>query len=76
MQGLQAGDILLTWDELKPITSEHMSQLPSRLHEGVPISLDVRRLQPDGRHVQIQLTLVPSSRWDGNGLLGCHIVPV
>lgn len=74
--GLEAGDLLLSWDELRPLTATHLSQLPLRVKESVPIALEVKRMRMDGQHMQVQLTLVPSSHWEGRGLLGCHIVPV
>lgn len=74
--GLEAGDELLTWDDLQPITAAHMSELPTRVKEGVSISLTVQRISPEGYPIQLQLLLTPSSQWNGRGLLGCHIVPI
>ena len=74
--GLEAGDLLVSWDELRPINATHMPQLPLRVKEGVPIALEVKRMHLDGRNIHVQLTLIPSSHWDGRSLLGCHIVPV
>ena len=74
--GLQAGDLLVSWDDLRPLSAIHLSQLPSRVKEGVPIILEVHRTLTNGVNMSLTLTLLPSSQWDGRGLLGCHIVPV
>lgn len=74
--GLEAGDLLVSWDDLRPLSAMHLSQLPSRVKEGVPIILEVNRTLTNGVTMSLKLTLIPSSQWDGRGLLGCHIVPV
>ncbi|WFD24355.1 hypothetical protein MEQU1_003054 [Malassezia equina] len=73
-QGLQAGDQLVRWGSWNPITSEHMSDLPATVKEGESIPIAVRRTLVDGRAVDVSIDLTPA-RWEGRGLLGCHIVP-
>ncbi|WFD28334.1 putative 26S proteasome regulatory subunit [Malassezia nana] len=73
--GLCAGDELVRWGPWDPMTTEYMSDLATTVKEGASIPIVVRRTCLDGRTIDVSLTLTPS-RWDGRGLLGCHLVPI
>lgn len=73
--GLQAGDELVRWGSIYPVSSEHFHEISALVKEGESIAIEVRRIMPDGRTVHVSLHLVPASGWGGRGLLGCHIVP-
>lgn len=75
LQGLQAGDELVAWGQLRNVTSAHFHDLAQHLQEDVALPIEVRRHLLDGRTVYVQLELVPSTRWEGRGMLGCHLVP-
>jgi 26S proteasome non-ATPase regulatory subunit 9 len=47
-----------------------------RAHEGREMSVAVLRARGDGENEELALTLVPRAWPGGQGLLGCHIVPL
>jgi 26S proteasome non-ATPase regulatory subunit 9 len=47
-----------------------------RAHEGREMSVAVLRARSDGEDEELALTLVPRAWPGGQGLLGCHIVPL
>ena len=47
-----------------------------RAHEGREMGVAVLRAHGDGEDEELALTLVPRAWPGGQGLLGCHIVPL
>ncbi|PKI84029.1 Nas2p [Malassezia vespertilionis] len=72
--GLCAGDTVFSFGDIRPLSSARFQELPSRVQEGVPISMEIQRTSPQGQREMLQLVLTPSSSWNGRGMLGCHLV--
>lgn len=70
-QGLQAGDRVLAFADIEPLTAERLHELRSRVHEDEPVRVVVMQRDATGGMGRRVLTLTPSSRWPGQGLLGC-----
>lgn len=72
-QGLLAGDEIRRFGDIEHVTADSLSQIPSQVHAGVAVPVEVARMTTRGYEVAI-LELRPM-QWSGRGLLGCHIVP-
>ncbi|UZJ54065.1 hypothetical protein CBS101457_003385 [Exobasidium rhododendri] len=75
-------DEVLRFGELDSTTAHQsiarrdLRNLPSVVQEGKEISVVVLRKDRSGQKTIKRLRLTPSTAWGGQGLLGCHLVPI
>lgn len=67
--GLVEGDFLIKFGK-----GESMLQVKENIHENEEIELVVFRVEEFGKK-QYKLHLTPS-KWTGDGLVGCHLIPI
>lgn len=72
---MQAGDRILAFDTIRPLTDAQLQRLPSCVQEGRTISVVVVRRSMFGDERELELALTPSSSWGGRGMLGCATKP-
>ncbi|RCK56600.1 26S proteasome non-ATPase regulatory subunit 9 [Candida viswanathii] len=72
LAGLQENDeIVLFDDDIHAVNNNRLRNLASRVKVGRSISVQVKR-----NNEMVSLTLIPSDDWDGQGLLGCRLIPI
>lgn len=72
--GLKEGDNIIVFDKDIHVTNhQNLSSLATRVGRRVDQPIEVEILRDGSR---ITLTLVPTNDWDGQGLLGCRVIPL
>ena len=72
--GLKEGDrIVLFDDDVHATNNANLTILASRVKNKVDRDIKVQLLRGIE---EVELTLVPTNNWDGQGLLGCRLVPL
>lgn len=66
--GLINGDFLLSFG-----SATSLSQLSPQIVEGKPVTVKVFRVDSSGRNI-IEVTIIPAM-WEGQGLVGAHLMP-
>lgn len=72
--GLKEGDQIIVFDnDIHATNNNKLGSLVSRVRskQNEEINLDLKRGQE-----RITLKLIPSDDWDGQGLLGCRLIPI
>lgn len=72
---MEAGDRILVFDTIRPLTDAQLPRLPSCVQEGRAISVVVVRRTMFGDERELELALTPSSSWGGRGMLGYATKP-
>lgn len=68
--GLETNDKIIRFGNINAVNHNNLSALAGVVKAEVPLMVEVLR----GAN-KVTLHLVPSDKWPGRGLLGCHIVP-
>lgn len=71
--GLQLQDKIVYFDDINAANHNRLQAIAGRLKQRQDQQIQVLVLR-DGQKVQLEL--VPSDNWVGNGLLGCRLVPL
>lgn len=72
--GLRSGDRIILFDKTIDVSNhEKLTAVAKRVKEREDQSIEITVLRDASVEV---LSLVPTSNWEGRGLLGCHIVPI
>ncbi|WPK25795.1 hypothetical protein PUMCH_003126 [Australozyma saopauloensis] len=72
--GLRSGDRIILFDKTIDVSNhEKLTAVAKRVKEREDQSIEITVLRDGSVEV---LSLVPTSNWEGRGLLGCHIVPI
>lgn len=72
--GLESGDKIVKFDESIDATNhENLKALANRVKSRKGYSINVVVYRNDAYHT---LLLTPNDTWGGNGVLGCHVVPI
>lgn len=71
--GLREGDRIVSFDDVHAANHNRLAGISARVRSSVDSPIAVHILRGLRRQV---LLLTPTSNWDGNGLLGCRLLPL
>lgn len=71
--GLKENDEILLFDhDIHASNNNRLRNLVTRVKIGKTIPVEIKRNQNE----KVSLNLIPSDDWDGQGLLGCRLLPI